>query len=44
MQTGGAGGRGATRLVYGKRILARDRARRNLVDFHSCSSVPEHQS
>ena len=35
MQTGGAGRRGATRLAHVKRIIARDRVRRNLVDFQS---------
>ena len=40
VRSGGAGRRGATRLVHAKHIPARDRVRGNLVDFQSCSPFP----
>ena len=43
MLTGGAGWRGATRLVHVERIIARNFVRRNLANFHSCSPFPKRQ-
>ena len=41
IRIGEVGRRGAIRLVYVERTTARDRVRRNLADFHSCSRASE---